>query len=443
MTNRTNIREQSGVYYWHCNLNKTAGSLIGSSKAIKKSLKTFSIRQAQRRRDILQGLIYFQKEQDFNPVEVLPQLQLVLPDIIERLQSYVDGPTPNQPLDSNSNDNHTTLKALYERWEVLQHRRLNNADAKETKNLKNSIGTMKTALELFLEANGNLTDCPVSKITKSMAAKFRDLVLFKKNMSTKRFAAFCTHLSKLWTDAQERDLVFTDSPFLGLKTEGAKPEKKRRPFTKAEVTLISVLFEHNTKEYEDWLATHLLLTSGCRREEVFRVKKKDIAVSEHGMFMLVGEEGKTEAALRVLPVHPSLSTEIELLIQHLDPEALIFKDSREREQKGEAKYSDPFGKRFSKRFNSRIKDDTVCLHSARHLFGTAIDHADLDDRTAAQLAGNSGSNLKRTPMILSRYSKGKNGEQLKEAMFKVWETDIMKHIATLILYQQPASNGDN
>lgn len=425
----TNIRQQSSGLYLHYKPSKTVAAYVGLDRLIKRSLKTHSKREAGKRRDLVQGLFYLAEKPDFNPLDVVPELIPVLPEIIEELSKHL-GDHCAKP--TSEPRKAVTLKAIREIWLVSMKSQLDQATPKEQKNIQNSMKTMDRSIDAFLVSNGRLSDLPMKAIKKSHAASMRDHLLHKQKLALKTFRSYCTHLSKLWAIAAERDQVIGDSPFKSLIVEGAKKETKRLPFTSEQASVVSSLFNRQT-HFEDWLAVNFYLTSGARREELFKVKKSDITETDKGLFIRIGSEGKTESALRVLPIHPKLAHYFKELIAPLTENELILSESRKREldDTKRAKLSDAFGKRFSKRLRAIYPNNIeLCLHSARHFFGTAADHADIDQRTAAQLAGNSGSESVRTPMILKHYSTGKNADQLNFAMEKVWNTDLMQQLAS-------------
>lgn len=182
-------------------------------------------------------------------------------------------------------------------------------------------------------------------------------------------------LATLWRWLGEKGLVDRDrNPWLdhsSIRRSGsAKPKTKRKGLTDEQ--LEKVLSGTYSGAYAQAIAdlTRLTLVTGARLEELGRLKRTDIETRGDGKWLAI-RDGKTEAAVRLIPVHRSVNHILQRRLR------------RKRELLFDDLHPGPYGRRthhLSKVYGRFRKEVGVGergadFHALRHTFTSAMEGA--------------------------------------------------------------------
>lgn len=261
------------------------------------------------------------------------------------------------------------------------------------------------AVDLFLQAFG---DAPVSIIGGEKAGAFRDLLfslpasLGKRKssltleeeaqrvreeglptLSGKSVKNHMMRLSALWNQLHQRELV-TRNPWTGWNFENGQ-KTVRRSWTTRELALLASASWHSTSVPEETfrLVTLIAAYSGMRLGEICTLRKEDLqAVDGIPCFLIrphpeTGWAPKTDAGIRMVPVHPKL----------IEAGALAFKDTTDSpylipglETSKQGVRGAALGRAFSL-LKTRIGlPAEITFHSFRHTVSTQLRNAHTDIR---------------------------------------------------------------
>jgi len=187
-----------------------------------------------------------------------------------------------------------------------------------------------------------------------------------------------------------------------------KVEEEERAFTDDEVRVILYAEPKNGLEAELLPIAKVAALSGMRLDEVCGVK---VVTGEDGKQWFDLRESKTQAGVRMVPVHPDLSG----IVGDKD---VLFPDAR----------SEVMTKRFT-RLRRRLKvtdtregrrRDLVNFHSFRRWFVTKAEQAGVPEATVAAVVGHlHGDEKGKRTMTFGRYSGGSSGEQRRACVMAV------------------------
>lgn len=260
-------------------------------------------------------------------------------------------------------------------------------------------------IEKLTACLGAATD--VQSINRRVAGRFVNQVLMREGKAPKTVKDAIGHLSAFFGWLERRGEVEAN-PFYRVSgsvresTRGAAP--KRRPWTNEELGTIL-----NLVPVEDplWSMVAIAAYSGMRREEVARLRVED--VTEHSWSI---REGKTQAAVRTVPIHPALRPLAKSLAASSDDGYLIpgLLSGGTDDKRGHL-----VGKRFTQlRKTAGITDRAVNFHTLRNTFLQRCEEGEIPLATAKLLAGH-----QRTDLTYGGYSPGASLPILDKAIRKV------------------------
>jgi len=202
-----------------------------------------------------------------------------------------------------------------------------------------------------------------------------------------------------------------DNPFLGHelpndKKKGKKKEEKRLAFKAEEVKKLYD-FAISKRKHQVAYAIKIAGLTGCRIEEVCRLTTSHI-VAENGIQSFYVEEGKTDASIRKIPIHPSLSPLVEQLVKNADSDGYLIHTS------GGNKYgirSDSISKAFGRIKKELGYDPRYVFHSIRKTVITALQHNDVKPLVIASIVGHETGTI-----TFDVYSAGPNAKQKLKAI---------------------------
>lgn len=202
-----------------------------------------------------------------------------------------------------------------------------------------------------------------------------------------------------------------DNPFLGHELpsdnkKGKKKEEKRLAFKIDELKKLYD-FAIAKKKHQVAYAIKIAGLTGCRIEEVCKLQKGHI-VAENGVQSLYVEEGKTDASIRKIPIHPDLKPLVEQLVKNADSDGYLIHTS------GGNKYgirSDSISKAFGRIKKEMGYDSRYVFHSIRKTVITALQHNDIKPLVIASLVGHETGTI-----TFDLYSEGASAKQKYEGI---------------------------
>lgn len=265
----------------------------------------------------------------------------------------------------------------------------------------------QTAVRLFSEHVG---DKPVAKVTARDAVAFLDIIRrfdpmwgrspktkarsFKElqrlygghatGLSVKTVNRYVTGLSCVWEHARKRQEAKGDNPFKGQGSRvTGKNSKPYRALTDDELTK---LFTLTPKRRDLWEVPLVGLYTGMRLNEICSLQWGNVR-QEDGIWFFDITAAKSEAGVRVVPVHSRLSWLLERRSD--DPRELVWP---EMEPGGpDAKHSWQFSKRFTvHRRRAGVEGDDrwrTGFHSLRKNVTRCIERARIPQTEWAEIVG--------------------------------------------------------
>ena len=251
------------------------------------------------------------------------------------------------------------------------------------------------ALDAFLKSENLLLDYEAVGsflISKNLEPKTKKQYLFS-------FNAFYKFLIQKEPSFKER---YPINPFknheLSHVRRGTLKEDERRAFTADEMnTLHGKAIEMGNHRLADLI--EIGAYTGARIEEICRLKTSSV-VKEDGIDCFHIKEGKTQASVRFVPIHPKLMKTVKRLISASDDGYLL------KTSKG-GKYgtkSKGLGNQFSIFKTNLGFDKKSVFHSVRKTVITTLERADVKNLVIISLVGHKADGLLR--MTFDRYSEG-------------------------------------
>jgi len=203
-----------------------------------------------------------------------------------------------------------------------------------------------------------------------------------------------------------------DNPFekVELPKEKRKQEDdSRQPFTTKEVEALY----SKIKGTDDLLANTVAIAAytGMRAEEIAQIKVTDIFKEEGSYFIRVSRQAtKTDAGVRVVPIHQALEPLVLRLKESTTTEYLLDYETHSRI----GKRSVLLVTRFSKVKRSMGFPSTKTFHSFRHTLTTQLERASIPENVAADIVGHA-----KTTMTYGLYSGGTSLKLRKEAINQI------------------------
>ena len=246
--------------------------------------------------------------------------------------------------------------------------------------------------------------------------------------------------------AQEEQMILS-SPAKGLKTTKKAVAGKQNPFTLPELEKLfsAPVFtgcqddDQNWRRYGQarprrakfWIPL-IALHTGMRLNEICQLGVEDLRYYPEGAFIQIeaNEEKlvKTQNAVRLVPVHPSLEALgflewVNNVSAGVNDNALLFPEITEGS--GSRRPSDNFSRWFCRlRDSVGLQNSGKSFHSFRHYFTDRLTEQDFRQQLIDRLMGWS------TKGMLGIYGRGPTKEELVRAMHKVEVYDVSSLIGT-------------
>lgn len=263
----------------------------------------------------------------------------------------------------------------------------------------------------------------IEEIGRRRAGQFisERLLATSSGLSRKTAKRYVSSLSSLWRWLIARGMA-SDNPWReqGIGKSSKRGEASpRQQWTDA--ALVKVLSGTYTPRYVSILhdLTRLALITGARLDELCSLKSSDIHKREDGWWISI-REGKTEAAVREVPIHDSAAHVLERRAKTSD--GFVFEGlvpgGPDRKRSWNA--SKVFG-RYTQRLG--LGEDRQVFHALRNTFTEAMEAAEVPESTTKLIIGH-----KRASLTYGHYSKGER-VKLREHINKLrYADDVMRLI---------------
>jgi integrase len=246
---------------------------------------------------------------------------------------------------------------------------------------------------------------------------------------------YVSSLSSFWVWLEARGLA-RDNPWLRQSTgkkskRGDAAERGRKQWS--DDALIKVLSGHYTPRYTDTLhdLTRLALVTGARLDELCALKVGDVHKREDGWWITI-REGKTDAAVREIPVHDSAAHVLAGRCKKADKfifEGLV---AGGPDNKRSWNVSKAFG-HYTRKLD--LGKNRQVFHALRNTFTEAMEAAEVPESTTKLLIGHA-----RQSLTYGLYSKGQR-VQLRDAINKLhYSSGVMRLIRETTGVRQPPPN---
>ncbi|MGS8279585.1 tyrosine-type recombinase/integrase [Pseudomonas aeruginosa] len=423
---------KGGTYHVRLDIPADAREAFGGRKVLTKSLKTGNRSEAHvlKLRWLQQWKIEIEKARKHE----IPDFREEVALIVEKYRDEIDAekrkpylwPIRQQVVSSPSIDQTTEINQLIKARKLQPKQvaeaidivmgvsdyspktsffksRLDAFHSHETEVRKVELSTVDRHVKRLkvLDAFLKESDLPLSHDTISTF-----LASLKIEAKTKKQYLFS--FNAFWNFALKKDPAFksvyasTPNPFkeheLNQEKRGIFKEASRRAFTTDE---IESLYKFALSESNQKLADLIEIGgyTGARIEEICQLRTDSIVIEDDIECFHI-REGKTDAAVRHVPIHPKLKNTIKRLVESSKDGYLL--------QTGKGgKYgvkSKDLGNDFSQ-FKTRHGFDKKCVfHSVRKTVITLLERADVKNLVVMSLVGHEpGGSLNIT---FDRYSEG-------------------------------------
>jgi integrase len=277
-----------------------------------------------------------------------------------------------------------------------------------------------TVVNAFLRWAGEET--LIEDVTRRKSGEYVSYLLAPTSgLKRKTAQRYVSSLSSLWTWLEAKGLVH-GNPWRGHGV--GKKSKRGEAGARGQWTdsaLVKVLSGHHTPRYTDTLhdLTRLALVTGARLDELCALKVSDVHEREDGWWITI-REGKTEAAVREVPVHDSAA---HVLARRCNKtHKFIFEGlvAGGHDNKRSWNVSKVFG-HYTHKLD--LGGERQVFHTLRNTFTEAMEAAEVPESTTKLLIGHA-----RASMTYGLYSKGQR-VQLRDAINKLhYASGVMKLI---------------
>jgi integrase len=294
-----------------------------------------------------------------------------------------------------------------------------------------TLGHHRFALKLLHEYDASLMF--VGQVDRRFAGSFVSEAL-RPGRQPKTVNRIISSLSSFWAWMKGRGLTEVN-PWSGQgekRKDNGRQARPKRPYTPSELLRllhanpVSILGERYGHAINDLL--RLGLMTGARLNELCELMVEDVDLKQRTIWI---RRGKTEAAKRIIPVHPSIWPIVTRRTEAAQGGALFPELPPQGPDEKRSWYT---SKRFTE-FRRRVlgEDDSVDFHSLRRAFATYLDHAQghtlaVHPGVIAELMGHEKGTL-----ALSVYSGGHRIEHLRkaiDALGDVVEPEVLEAVVT-------------
>lgn len=331
-SDKKHLRLRGNVWWLHYRIperHKLLPECLKYKEILTKNLKTDSLLEARRRRDIFLRGLEAQAEDHYRawlpyggerreefaekpkvykspfairPPEVDPRV-LALRKVLERGQAILGSGDEKKKLESVAIREREVAHALFGYPAVADSnmKQLTKLVVRDSRNKglsEKTISKINRASEWFLDHLVD-DDIDISKIDYDQVSQFIHLDL-EAGVGGSTLNGYLYGLRQIWKRAKLSKLVTGDCPFSGhhVKTDS----KSYDPFTYDEIIKL-----YRAAKGELKILIHAAATTGARADELLTADIKTPSNFSHPCwFFKFKEKGKTEQSTRVVPLHESL-----------------------------------------------------------------------------------------------------------------------------------------
>jgi integrase len=264
----------------------------------------------------------------------------------------------------------------------------------------------KSAVRRYLEWAGEFTT--VEETDRVKAGEYVSHLLAKSGLARRTIKRHLSSLSNLWLWLESKGIK-RENVWLGHRL-GKKKGKVRKGLSD-ELVLKVLNGTYSTRKFAQLLndLTRLALLHGARLDELCATRTADVTKREDGYWIKIGD-GKTESAIREIPVHSKAVPIVERLLE--DEDEFLFKGliPGGPDEKRSWYVSKAYG-----RYRRQVGVDGPYqdFHALRNTFLELMEGVEVAESTAKLLVGH-----KRESMTYGHYSKGQR-VNLRNAIEKV------------------------
>ena len=201
----------------------------------------------------------------------------------------------------------------------------------------------------------------------------------------------------------------------------------RMPFTKEQLRFLFAKLTTNaaTGDMQDKALLDLsliALCTGARREEIGQLKIKDIEIgSLHETSYINIRNAKTEAGIRIIPIHPAIMGLVKMRAQNsAAQDSFLFPELSTNRQ---GLRTDALGKRFGRLKDSIGFGPDLVFHSIRKSFTTFMEQAGVPEGVTADIVGH-----EKQTITYGLYSGGSSNKQKFDAINNIPTDFILEGI---------------
>jgi integrase len=254
-----------------------------------------------------------------------------------------------------------------------------------------------------------IDDVEVTAITRKVASRYLREKLLTRHVSVQTTKGTLSHLRTLWAWMLDGDLVesnpWNDLGKQDLKVSRRGKERSRRAWTDDELL---ALMKAIPKDDPLFPLVGIAAYTGARREEICLLRKSDVTAAH----MLKIREGKSQSAVRTVPIHAALRPLIARLVKTSTDDYLINGLLTGGMDNKRGHY---LGKRFGYFIRQNGFTDTkLKFHTFRNTVAQRMEAAGVVLETAKQIIGH-----ERDDLTYGGYSEGVGEKELTKAVQQI------------------------
>ena len=451
----SNLMKQNGSPYYSAvvQVPKDVRHLLGKT-AFKKSLKTSDKRIAQAKAvpfvDGWKKLIEAARQGLHEAAE--SQISMIVADIRE-MQSLLEKDPEDVHAQAGLDVAHTHLQNLLIKSKgANSFEKLEGAEQEQViNNFKISTGQEHLFLQFLEEHLEYLVVTHRTKESKKQQiTRYAKMFPKLQDATRKNVREFMKHLrddERLTNTTIKRDLSALGVYWDFIRDESLAPlddqqnpfkEQKplnntfgqnaaRMPFTKeqlrslfAKLTTNAAIGDMQDKALLD--LSLIALCTGARREEIGQLKIKDIEIgSLHETSCINIRNAKTEAGIRIIPIHPAIMGLVKIRAQNsAAQDSFLFPELSTNRQDLR---TDALGKRFGRLKDSLGFGSELVFHSIRKSFTTFMEQAGVPEGVTADIVGH-----EKQTITYGLYSGGSSNKQKFDAINNIPTDFILEGI---------------
>jgi integrase len=325
------LKLRGGNYYVRVQIPRRLWAAAGGKREYVKTLKTGDKNEAERLKHVYVGefkrRIKQLREHGEDPDRELFEKALWFKEAIQRNKGQKVHPYYSDPERAEDMGDFYLSEALDEAKEIVEEHGEEEADLfmrvvkgeatfirdvyapwlDETRPKPKQRDAHSKVIRDYMEWAGQ--GITVEETDRKKAGTYISHLMSARRLAPKTVERYRSSLSTLWAWLEEKGIIATDRNNPWSKHRSIRPtvRTKRRPLSDEQlVSLLSGCYD--TATYRQVLADLLRLApvTGCRLEELCALKKADVLKRKDGYWLVI-HEGKTAAAVREVPIHPSVN----------------------------------------------------------------------------------------------------------------------------------------